>query len=190
MAEKEFEEIYKIDEKRLITYYKRIENQSPDLSINDIVAKFLQNQSIGKSTSQISMVLNYYEDKILNTKSILDFALEWIRAQKIRFEYRKHLNKALYTNFEVAVDDCIFIFFFKFDKHIRQLLKEEVKEYEVSALYEVFFSPDDKNINIAKILQDHKDKVPTFFKEAKRLDTSLITLRAGLNNIIKNDWAA
>ncbi|TFG01999.1 MAG: hypothetical protein EU542_05940 [Promethearchaeota archaeon] len=190
MEEKELEEIYKIDEKRLITYYKRIENQSSDLPINDVIAKFLQNQSIGKSFGQILMILNYYEEKISQNKSILDFALEWIRAQKIRFEYRKHLNKAQYPNFKVALDDCIFLFFSKFDNHIRNLLKDDIKEYEISALYEVFFSPDDKNVNIIRILQSHKENVPTIYRETVRMNTRLITLRAGLANIIKSDWNA
>ncbi len=180
--------IYNIDKKRLSEYYERIRNQSPGLPQTEIAAKFLLSQSVGKSYSQVLMILNYYNEKIRENANILDFAFEWIRAQTIRLEYKKHLNKAQYSNLELAIDDCIFLFFLNYDKRLRLLLKESIKEYEVSALYEAFFSPDNKNINIIKILQEHKSIVPTFFKEAKRIDTSIITLRNGVLEVIKEDF--
>ena len=189
MENKSFEQIFKIDKKRLNTLYERIRHQSAALPQTEIVAKFLQSQSVGNSYSQVIMVLNYYKEKIRETVSVLDLAFEWLRGQNIRLEYKKHLNKAQYHDLDLAIDDCIFLFFLQYDRHLRQLLKEDIKEYEVSALYETFFSPDNKNINIIKVLQEHKSIVPTFFKETKRIDTSIITLRNGLLEVIKEDYA-
>lgn len=188
MENKEFHQIYKIDEKRLNTHYERIRNQSPDLSQTEIIAKFLLSQSIGNSYGQVLMVLNYYKEKISENVSVLDLAFEWIRGQSIRLEYKKHLNQAQYPNLDLAIDDCIFLFFLHYDKRLRQILKKDIKEYEISALYETFFSPDSKNINIIKVLEEHKSIVPTFFKETKRIDTSIITLRNGLSEVIKEDY--
>lgn len=189
MENKSFQQNYKIDKKRLNTYYERIRNQSPNLPQSEIVAKFLLSQSIGNSYGQVLMILNYYKEKIKENVSVLEFAFEWIWAQNIRLEYKKHLNRAQYSNLDLAIDDCIFLFFLNYDKRLRQLLKENIKEYEVSALYETFFSPDRKNINIVKILQEQKSLVPTFFKETKRINTSIITLRNGVLEVIKEDYA-
>lgn len=189
MENKSFQQNYKIDKKRLNTYYERIRNQSPNLPQTEIVAKFLLSQSVGNSYSQVLMILNYYKEKIKENVSVLEFAFEWIWAQNIRLEYKKHLNRAQYPNLDLAIDDCIFLFFLNYDKRLRQLLKENIKEYEVSALYETFFSPDRKNINIVKILQEQKSLVPTFFKETKRINTSIITLRNGVLEVIKEDYA-
>jgi 5'-3' exonuclease len=134
------------------------------------------------------MVLNYYKEKIRENVSVLDLAFEWLRGQNIRLEYKKHLNKAQYHDLELAIDDCIFLFFLHYDRHLRKLLKEDIKEYEVSALYETFLSPDSKNINIIEALQEHKSIVPTFYKETKRIDTSIITLRNGIMEVIKEDF--
>ena len=185
MSEKQ---IFNIDKRRLTTYYERIRNQSPSLSETETVAKFLLSQSVGNSYNQVLMMLNYYKEKIRDNVNILDFAFEWIRAQNIRLEYKKHLNKAQYSNLDLAIDDCIFLFFISYDTHLRRILKENIKEYEVSALYEAFFSPDHKNFDIMRILEEHKSMVPTFFKETKRIDTSILTLRNGLLEVIKEDF--
>ncbi len=188
MENKSFEQIYKIDKKRLNISYERIRNQSPDLPQTEIVAKFLLSQSVGNSYSQVLIVLNYYKEKIRENVSILDLAFEWLRGQNIRFEFKKHLNQAQYPNLELAIDDCIFLFFLQYDRHLRRLLKEDIKEYEVSALYETFFSPESKSINLIKVLQEQKSIVPTFFKETKRIDTSIITLRNGILDVIKEEY--
>ena len=189
MEEKDLEEIYKIEKKRLDSVFERIQNQSPDLSYIDLVAKFLVSQSIGYSYSQILKILNYYEDRIFEDFDMLKFAYEWIRAQKIRFEYKKHLINAQYPNLEIALDDCIICFFLDYDMHIRQFFKEDIKEFELSTLYEIFLAnPNEKKISFSKILEKHRNRVPTFFKGVKRINTSIITLRSGLLDVVKSDY--
>jgi len=187
MEEINLEQVYKIDKVRLHGYYERIKNQYSDLDPLQIIAKFLNTQSIGEYVNDIFSVLNYYKAKI--KKSILDFAFEWIRAQKIRFEYKKYLIRAQFPNYELAVDECIHRFFLKYDRYIRKLLKDDIKEYEISALYEMFFIPfDTMKFNITSILNKNKSKVPTIYRETKRLDTKIMTLRSALSEIIRNDY--
>ncbi|MFX1257283.1 MAG: hypothetical protein ACFFAN_05465 [Promethearchaeota archaeon] len=182
------EKIYKIDEARLYKYYKRIKNQSNSLDPPQIVAKFLNNLSIGNSINEVFCVLNYYNSKI--RKSLIDFAFEWIRAQKIRLEYKKHLMNTQFPTNELAVDDCIFLFFLNYDKYIRTILNTDIKEFEISALYESFFlnSFESKALKIENIIEKHKNKVPTIFREAERINTHIITLRSGLSEIIEKDY--
>lgn len=184
----EEKKLLNIDEKRLNIYYDRIRNQLEDLPEVEAITKFLLSQSVGYSHSQVLMILNYYKEKIKKDVPLIKFAYEWIRAQNIRLEYKKHLNIAQYSNLELAIDDCIFLFFMSFDQHIRQLFREDIKEYEISALFEAFFKPDNKDMNIERILEEHKSIVPTFLKENKRIDISLITLRNGLLDVIKEDF--
>jgi hypothetical protein len=187
MEEIKFEQVYKIDKARLYNYYERIKNQFSFLDPLKIIAKFLNNQSIGETIDDTSSILNHYKGKI--KKKILDFAFEWIRAQKIRLEYKKYLIRAQYSNFKLAVDDCIFLFFLNYDNYMRKLLKNNIKEYEISALYEIFFATfEAKNFNVSQILEKHKNKVPTIFKENQRIDTKIMTLRVGLSEIIKKDY--
>ncbi|MFX1392728.1 MAG: hypothetical protein ACFFAH_04055 [Promethearchaeota archaeon] len=187
MEDINLEQVYKIDKARLYSYYERIRNQNSDLEPLQIIAKFLNTQSIGEYVNDIFNVLNYYKTKI--KKNILDFAYEWIRAQKIRFEYKKYLLRAQFPNYELAIDECIYSFFLKYDRYIRKLLKNNIKEYEISALYEIFFNPFDKmKFKISLILDKHKNKVPTIFRETKRLNTKIMTLRSALSEIIRNDY--
>ena len=141
-----FENRYKIDKERLISYYNRIKRQSSkdDQDELSMIAKFLLNQSIGSSYNDIYDILLYFKDKIIVGKSLLDFAIEWIRAQKIRLEYKKYLIRAQYpqNNLALAIDDCIFRFFLDIDKYLRTLIKQNIQEYNFSTLYEIFFSPD------------------------------------------------
>lgn len=191
MAELEYEEMYKIDKSRLLKYYNRIQrNNSQDI---ENVAKFLLNQSIGHSIEEITDILLYYQEKLDNSNILLDFALEWIRAQKIRLEYKKYIVRAPYGNdLTLAVDDCISSFFLEYNDYIRKLLKLEIKEYEISALLEIFFSTYDthnsKLFDLEHILLKHKVRVPTYFKEGDRVDTSIITIRSGLSEIIIKDY--
>ena len=187
----EFENKYKIDKERLISYYNRIKRQFKDQDQLSMIAKFLVNQSIGSSYEDIYGILLYFKDKIIIGKSLLDFAIEWIRAQKIRLEYKKYLIRAQYpqNNLALAIDDCIFRFFLDIDKYLRTLMKKNIQEYNFSALYEIFFSPyDTKNLNIDDILLRHMHNVPTHFQGSKKINVNTIILRSALSNLIVKDY--
>ncbi len=187
----EFENRYKIDKKRLISYYNRIKRQFKDQDQLSMIAKFLFNQSIGSSYEDNYGILLYFKDKITIEKSLLDFAIEWIRAQKIRLEYKKYLIRAQYpeNNLALAIDDCIFRFFLDIDKYLRTLMKKNIQEYNFSALYEIFFSPyDTKNLNIEDILLRHMHNVPTHFQGSNKINVNTIILRSALSNIIVKDY--
>ena len=187
----EFENKYKIDKERLISYYNRIKRQSKDQDQLSMMAKFLFNQSIGSSYEDNYGILLYFKDKIIIEKSLLDFAIEWIRAQKIRLEYKKYLIRAQYpqNNLALAIDDCIFRFFLDIDKYLRTLMKKKIQEYNFSALYEIFFSPyDTKNLNIEDILLRHMHNVPTHFHGSNKINVNIIILRSALSNLIVKDY--
>ncbi|MHA1106308.1 MAG: hypothetical protein ACTSPN_11430 [Promethearchaeota archaeon] len=187
----EFEKRYKIDKERLISYYDRIKRQFKDQDQLSIITKFLFNQSIGSSYDDIYGILLYFKDKIIIGKSLLDFALEWIRAQKIRLEYKKYLIKAQYpqNNLALAIDDCIFRFFLDIDVYLRTLIKKNIQEYNFSALYEIFFCPyDTKNLNIEDILLRHMHNVPTHFYGNSKINVNIIILRSALSNLIVKDY--
>jgi len=186
-----FENRYKIDKERLFSYYDRIKRQFKDQDQLTMTTKFLVNQTVGSSHDDIYGILSYFKDKIIEGKSLLDFAIEWIRAQKIRLEYKKYLIRAQYpqNNLALAIDDCIFRFFLDTDNHLRMLIKNDVKEYNFSALYEIFFSPyDTKNLNIQDILRRHIDNVPTYFQGSKKINVNIIILRSALSNLIVKDY--
>jgi len=189
--ELEFENRYKIDKERLISYYNRIKRQFKDQDQLSMIAKFLVNQSIGSSYNDIYGILLYFKDKIIIGKSLLDFAIEWIRAQKIRLEYKKYLIRAQYpqNNLALAIDDCIFRFFLDINKYLRTLMKNNIQEYNFSALYEIFFSPyDTKNLNIDGILLRHMHNVPTHFQGSNKINVNIIILRSALSNLIVKDY--
>lgn len=185
------EEIYKIEKDKLLRYYDRIKGQFRSSGPTQIVAKFLINQSIGSNYNDVYDTLLYFRDKLADGKELLDLAFEWIRAQKIRLEYKKYLIRAQYANnnLSLAVDDCIFKFFLEYDKYIRNLLKKDIREHNLSALYEIFFSPyESKNLNIQDILARHIDNVPTHHHEMEKINTNIIILRSGLSIIIVKDY--
>ena len=187
----EFENKYKIDKERLISYYNRIKRQFRDQDQLSMMAKFLFNQSIGSSYEDNYGILLYFKDKIIIEKSLLDFAIEWIRAQKIRLEYKKYLIRAQYpqNNLALAIDDCIFRFFLDIDKYLRTIMKKNIQEYNFSALYEIFFSPyDTKNLNIEDILLRHMHNVPTHFHGSNKINVNIIILRSALSNLIVKDY--
>ena len=187
----EFENKYKIDKERLISYYNRIKRQFKDQDQLSMITKFLVNQSIGSSYNDIYGILLYFKDKIIIERSLLDFAIEWIRAQKIRLEYKKYLIRAQYpqNNLALAIDDCIFRFFLDIDKYLRTLIKKNIQEYNFSALYEIFFSPyDTKNLNIEDILLRHMHNVPTHFHGNSKINVNIIILRSALSNLIVKDY--
>jgi len=156
----DFQELYNIEKDKILRYYERLGSRFNNLSQIQLVARFLVNQSIGSNYNDVYNILIYFKDKIEEGKDVLDLAFEWIRAQKIRLEYKKYLSRAQYpfNNLSLAVDDCIFKFFLEYDNYIRSLLKNTIREYNFSALYEIFFSPyDSKNLNIKDILDSKKD---------------------------------
>ncbi len=137
-----FEKRYKIDKERLISYYSRIKRQFKDQDQLSMIAKFLVNQSIGSSYEDIYGILLYFKDKIINGKGLLDFAIEWIRAQKIRLEYKKYLIRAQYpqNNLALAIDDCIFRFFLDIDKYLRTLMKKTFKNITLAHYMKYFLA--------------------------------------------------
>ena len=82
MQEVDLKQIFRIDEKRLLDYYNRIKNQSKTLDDFQIIAKFLENQSIATSRNQIINVLKYYEEKIKPEKIILILHLNGFEQRK------------------------------------------------------------------------------------------------------------
>ena len=191
MEDLDFEGIYNIEKDKILRYYDRLESRFKNLSQIQLVARFLVNQSIGSDYKDVYNTLLYFRDKLEEEKNLLDLAFEWIRAQKIRLEYRKYLGRAQYpyNNLSLAVDDCIVKFFLEYDKYIRKLLKNNTREYNFSALYEIFFSPyDSKPLNIKDILDRHIDKVPSYFRGLDKINTNIIVLRSGLSIIIVKDY--
>jgi hypothetical protein len=185
----EFDKISVIDEARLHNYYDRIQNQFSSLTPIQIVARFLNSQSIGTSMNDVLRVLEYYQEKIDKENSILDFAFEWIRAHKIRFQYKKYLGSAQFPDYKLAIDGCIFLFFSKYDKLLRRLFKSEIKEYEISAIFNIFFNPNEKKYHeFNKIMDEQRNNVPTIFEGKNKIDISLITIRSGLSDIIEDDY--
>ena len=186
--ELEYIQMVKIDKKRLYSYYKRIESQFQTLSSIQIIAKFLNGNSIGASMKEVLIVLEYYQNKLVEDKNLLDFAFEWIRASQIRFHYIKYLANAQFPDFEIAIDACIFLFFEKYDRFLRGLFKNDVKEFQISSLYNIFFFPIEGNFYFKQILEEQKTRAPTIIQQNKRVDVRLFTLRNGLLNIIRNDY--
>jgi hypothetical protein len=191
MEDSYFEKFYKIEKDKLLRYFDRLKNQFKNLGPSQIMARFLTNQSIGSSYNDVYETLLYFKDKIADGKDLLELAFEWIRAQKIRLEYKKYLIRAQYpyNNLSLAVDDCIFRFFLEYDKYIRNLLKVNIREYNFSSLYEIFFSPyETENQNIKEILEKHIHNVPTHYQDVEKINTNVIILRSGLSNIIVKDY--
>lgn len=181
--------IFKIDKNRLYSYYERIANQFQGFTPIQIIAKFLNGQSIGTTMQEVLIVLEYYKDKLNIQRELLDFAFEWIRANKMRSHYLKYLGNAQFPDYEIAVDACIFLFFQRYDQILRNLFKSEIEEFEIGTLYHIFFSsPEDEDFDFNNILQEQKNRVPNITLENNRIDISLYTLRNGLSNIIRKDY--
>ncbi|NHJ26360.1 MAG: hypothetical protein EAX89_17405 [Candidatus Lokiarchaeota archaeon] len=189
MEEIRFNKLYNLDKERLYANFERIQNLHNNLDSTEIITNFLLNQSIGISTSEISDILNYYQKKLSKNKTLLDFAFEWIRAYKIRLEYKKYFNLNSYGAFTVALDDTIFLFFLKYDKYLRPLFEEDMEEYEFATLYQIFFNSKQSNpINLIPLLKKNKDSVPTIIINGERINTKIHTIREGLSGMIKDDF--
>jgi len=190
MEKTEFAQLYKIDEVRLRGYYDRIKKQFSDREPIEIVAKFLNNQSIGTSITEITQVLSHYQKKLTQGNDILKLAFEWIRANEIRLKYKKYLIMAKYPHGDLAlaIDDCISRLFLDYDEYIRTIF-HDIAEHEISTLYQIFFSPfETKNFQFENILEWQQDKVPTIMEGYKRIDTRITTLRSGLSQLIIMDY--
>jgi hypothetical protein len=191
MEDMEFESRYKIDKERLSKYYERIKNNGKERGSIDHITNFLINQSISSSFEEVFDTLKYYEDKIVEGRGLLDLAFEWIRAQKIRLEYKKYLIRAQYPTNDLclAVDDCLYRFFLSYDEYIRNLFKKDIREHNFSALYEIFFNTfDEKSLIIEDIVQKHIHNIPSHYYGSNKINTNVMTLRQGLSNIIVKDY--
>jgi len=188
---KEFRKKYPINRKQMIGYFERIKKRLLDKGESEIIANFLKHQAIIEvSIDEISYILRYYAKLLKKDKELLEFALEWIRANEIRLRYKKYLITTRYpeNDFKIAIDDCISRFFLEYDTYIRDFFLE-IKEHELSALFNVFFNrTDTKSHGFDEILEWHEDKVPTIFEETKKLKTNIISLRSGLSQIITLDY--
>jgi len=187
----EFESRYKIDKERLSKYYERIKSHDKEKGLVDHITNFLINQSISSSFEEVFDTLKYYEDKIVEGRGLLDLAFEWIRAQKIRLEYKKYLIRAQYPTNDLclAVDDCLYRFFLSYDEYIRNLFKKDIREHNFSALYEIFFNTfDEKSLIIEDIVQKHIHNIPSHYYGSNKINTNVMTLRQGLSNIIVKDY--
>jgi len=188
--------LYNIDRERLLDNFRITKNilKSSEKNEVKILAQWLvDNQSSGSSQESNAAIINYYSKYLRENKNILDFAFEWIRAQKIRSGYKAHLIKTQLPsdNLNLAIDYFISSFFLKFNNNLRDLFKDTIQEYELSALLEILFASDsEQEFNFKNHLEKHKNnpQCPTLFKGSERIDMSILTLRTGLANIIKRDY--
>ncbi len=189
MEEIQFNKLYNIDKERLYSNFQRIQNQFKDLNSTEIIATFLYNQSIGTSIPLISEVLTYFQHNLSKDVELLDFVFEWIRANKIRLEYKKYINLSDYKAYTIALDDIIFLFFLKYDEYLRLLFRENMEEYEFTTLYQIIFNPKQSNpINLIELLERNKAKVPSIIINEEKISIKIHTLREGLSEMIRNDY--
>ncbi len=189
MEKIEFKQLFKIEKERLLWNYQRINRMFKNLEPTEIIAKFLINQSVEFSPNRMIDILNYYSPKIRKDKTLLDFAFEWVRANRIRFDYKKFINLGTYEDQNSAIDDSIFLFFLDYDNYIRECLIENISELEICALYEIFFNPNQvDSTNMDAFLKNKELKVHTIFKGKEKVNTSIFTLREGLSAMIKKDY--
>ncbi|MFX1407693.1 MAG: hypothetical protein ACFFBW_12135 [Promethearchaeota archaeon] len=189
MEEIQFNKLFNIDKERLHSNFQRIQNLNKDLNSKEIIAKFLYTQSIGTSTDQISEILTYFRNKLTKDNELLDFAFEWIRANKIRLEYKKYITLNDYQAYTTALDDAIFLFFLKYDEYLRPLFLSTLEEYEFSTLYQIIFNPkQSESINLTELLEKNKAKIHNIIIDGEKIDTKIYTLREGLSDMIRNDY--
>lgn len=191
-----FDDLYKINRERFLDNYRVTENilKSTEKNKVKIIAQWLvDNQSVGPSQESNVEIINYYSKYLKKDKTLLDFALEWIRAQKIRSRYMLHLIKTHFPsdNSNLVIDYFISSFFLKYNKILRDLFKDTIQEYELSALLDIIFASErEQNFIFENHMEKHKNnpQCPTLFKGSERIDTSILTLRSGLASIIKRDY--
>ncbi len=189
-------DLYKINRERFLDNYRVTENilKSTEKNKVKIIAQWLvDNQSVGPSQESNVEIINYYSKYLKKDKTLLDFALEWIRAQKIRSRYMLHLIKTHFpsNNSNLVIDYFISSFFLKYNKILRDIFKDTIQEYELSALLDIIFASErEQNFIFENHMEKHKNnpQCPTLFKGSERIDTSILTLRSGLASIIKRDY--
>lgn len=190
------DDLYKINRERFLDNYRITENilKSTEKNKTKIIAQWLvDNQSVGPSQESNVEIINYYSKYLKKDKTLLDFALEWIRAQKIRSRYMLHLIKTHFpsNNSNLVIDYFISSFFLKYNKILRDIFKDTIQEYELSALLDIIFASErEQNFIFENHMEKHKNnpQCPTLFKGSERIDTSILTLRSGLASIIKRDY--
>ncbi len=190
------DDLYKINRERFLDNYRITENilKSTEKNKTKIIAQWLvDNQSVGPSQESNVEIINYYSKYLKKDKTLLDFALEWIRAQKIRSRYMLHLIKTHFPsdNSNLVIDYFISSFFLKYNKILRDIFKDTIQEYELSALLDIIFASErEQNFIFENHMEKHKNnpQCPTLFKGSERIDTSILTLRSGLASIIKRDY--
>ncbi|MFW9901475.1 MAG: hypothetical protein ACFFDY_09310 [Candidatus Thorarchaeota archaeon] len=189
MEEIQFNKLYKIDKERLRTNFQRIQNLNKDLNLEEIIAKFLDNQSIGIQKDQILEIIKYFQNRLSNDKELLDFAFEWIRANKIRLEYKKYITLNDYKSYTTALDDAIFLFFLKYDKFLRAFFQSDMEEYEFCTLYQIIFNlKQSESFSFSALLEENKNKGLSIIILGEKFDMTIHTLREGLSDMIKNDY--
>ncbi|MFX1571081.1 MAG: hypothetical protein ACFFCV_22305 [Promethearchaeota archaeon] len=189
MEEIQFNKLYEINKERISSNFQRIQNLNTNLNLEEVIAQFLYNQSIGIQKGQILEILKYFQNKLSNNKELLDFAFEWIRANKIRLDYKKYFTLNDYNSYTSALDDVIFLFFLKYDKFLRALFKSNMKEYEFCTLYQIIFNlKQSESFNFSALLKENKSKVPSIIIHGEKIDITIHILREGLSDMIKNDY--
>jgi hypothetical protein len=182
-------EIYKLDKQRLYDFYERIKKGYRDLSEIEIAAKFLVSQSIGPSESEIKKILKFFQKKGFLGWNLLDFMFEWVRAQKIRLEYKRYMILQEYPeeDIKLAIDDSISHFFLDYDKYLRDLIKKDIPKYLFAVIYNIFFYDyENKGFDFLEILKQCKEEIPP--RLFNNNHNNIIILRIGLKEIIKKDY--
>lgn len=180
--------LYPIDEERLKEYYERIKKKYSKKNPIEIGASFLISQSIGSDVSEIIPILKYFQEKNLFGSRLIDFIFEWIRAQRIRLEYKKYLIRTDYpeTSEKLAIDDCISSFFVIYDKYVRSLIDSNISDYILATLYSIFFHDYSNKLNFSQTLSKYKEKFPP--ENFDDISINSYTLRLSLSEIIARDY--
>ncbi|TFF97364.1 MAG: hypothetical protein EU547_04475 [Promethearchaeota archaeon] len=180
--------LYPIDENRLSEYYLRVKKRYSENNQFEIGARFLISQSIGTDKLEIIPILEYFEKNNPFGSKIIDFIIEWIRAQSIRLEYKKYLIRADYPedSKDLAIDDCISRFFVKYDKYVRNLVNSNTSDYILATLYFIFFFDYRSELNFTQIVADFKKEIPPKLFDDISINT--YTLRLSLSKIIAKDY--
>lgn len=145
------------------------------------------NHSLAKDVEKIEQILVFFKPLLKEGTPIINLALEWLRCQKVRLEYKKFLGRTKFPNddLNLCIDACIFLFFLKYDSELRDLFNPDIKPYEYSTLLGILFSAyETSERDIDSILEQHKAKFPISFD----FNIDLEILGAGLSEIIKNDF--
>lgn len=188
--ETELNEIYRIDKERLVDFYERIRKGYEELSEKQKASKFLISQSIGSSEEQIQKILTFFEERNYLGLEMQDFIFEWVRAQKIRLEYKRYLILQEYPgeSLELAIDDSLSTFFVEYDSYLKKFIKKTFPEYILAILYNIFFYDyENDGFDFSTILNEMERKLPSDLIPHEN-KIPILTLRIGLSNVISEDY--